>query len=115
MAAAAASRVPVVDGSGAHRAHQSRISGGRRKEEGGRRRCKASSGKCRKAPHRDSASFLKTKLEESGVMGFMGFLVMLIVAFGTTMLAISAAKSILHLLFQFMDTAAVPQEIRDRR
>jgi hypothetical protein len=48
-------------------------------------------------------------------MGIMGFLVMLIVAFGTTMLAISAAKSILHLLFQFMDTAAVPQEIRDRR
>lgn len=33
----------------------------------------------------------------------MGFLVLLIVAIGTTMLAVSAATGILHLLFQFMD------------
>ena len=39
----------------------------------------------------------------------MGFLVLLIVAVGTTMLAVSAATGILHLLFQFMDTAALPQ------
>lgn len=51
----------------------------------------------------------------------MGFLVLLIVTVGTTMLAVSAATGILHLLFQFMDTAAIPQraianqEIGDRR
>jgi hypothetical protein len=45
----------------------------------------------------------------------MGFLVLLIVAVGTTMIAVSAATGILHLLFQFMDTAAVPQEAGDRR
>ena len=51
----------------------------------------------------------------------MGFLVLLIVTVGTTMLALSAATGILHLLFQFMDTAALPQgvvvnqEIGDRR
>jgi hypothetical protein len=45
----------------------------------------------------------------------MGFLVLLIVVIGTTMIAVSAATGILHLLFQFMDTAAVPQEIGDRR
>lgn len=47
----------------------------------------------------------------------MGFLVLLIVAIGTTMLAVSAATGILHLLLQCMDTAALPQraEIGDRR
>ena len=39
----------------------------------------------------------------------MGFLVLLIVAIGTTMLAVGAATGILHLLFQFMETAALPQ------
>jgi len=39
----------------------------------------------------------------------MGFLVLLIVAIGTTTLAVSAATGILHLLFQFMETAALPQ------
>ena len=51
----------------------------------------------------------------------MGFLVLLIVAVGTTLLAVSAATGSLHLLLQFMDTAALPQgavvnqEIGDRR
>ena len=39
----------------------------------------------------------------------MGFLVLLVVALGATILAVSAATGILHLLFQFMGTAALPQ------
>jgi hypothetical protein len=56
---------------------------------------------------------LETQTERRGEI--MGFLVLLIVAIGTMMIAVSAATGILHLLFQFMDTAAVPQEIGDRR
>lgn len=41
----------------------------------------------------------------------MGFLVLLIVAIGTTMLAVGAATGILHLLFQFMETAALPDAV----
>lgn len=39
----------------------------------------------------------------------MGFLVLLIVAIGTTLLAVGAATGILHLLFQVMESAALPQ------
>jgi hypothetical protein len=39
----------------------------------------------------------------------MGFLVLFIVAIGTTVLAIGAATGILHLLFQLMESAALPQ------
>ena len=41
----------------------------------------------------------------------MGLLVLLIVAIGTTMLAVGAATGILHLLFQFMETAALPETV----
>jgi hypothetical protein len=54
-------------------------------------------------------------LEIQGAEGIMEFLVLLIVAIGTTTLAVSAATGILHLLFQFMQTAALPQEMGDRR
>lgn len=41
----------------------------------------------------------------------MGVLVLLIVAIVTTMLAVGAATGILHLLFQFMETAALPERV----
>ena len=47
---------------------------------------------------------LETPTQRRGEI--MGFLVLLIVAVGTTMLAVSAATGILHLLLQFMDVGA---------
>jgi hypothetical protein len=41
----------------------------------------------------------------------MGFLVLFIVAIGTTVLAVGAATGILHLLFQVMESAALPQNV----
>lgn len=41
----------------------------------------------------------------------MGFLVLVVVAIGTTMLAVGAASGILHLLLQFMETAALPHRV----
>jgi hypothetical protein len=38
----------------------------------------------------------------------MGFLVLLLVGVATTVLAISAATGILHVLFQLMDASALP-------
>jgi hypothetical protein len=58
---------------------------------------------------KNSSQALGLVLETEGAEGIMGFLVLLIVAIGTTTLAVSAATGILHLLFQFMETAALPQ------
>jgi hypothetical protein len=41
----------------------------------------------------------------------MGFLVLFIVAIGTTVLAVGAATGILHLLFQLMESASLPQNV----
>ena len=41
----------------------------------------------------------------------MGFLVLLIVAITTTIVAVGAATGILHLLFQLMESAALPQNV----
>ena len=41
----------------------------------------------------------------------MGILVLFIVAITTTILAVGAATGILHLLFQLMESAALPQHV----
>jgi hypothetical protein len=64
---------------------------------------------------KNSSQAVGLVLDTDGAESIMEFLVLLIVAIATTTLAVSAATGILHLLFQFMETAAMPQQIGDRR